>query len=142
MPDIRRVFAYHGAEHKTINAYEAGEQLEVENVRKYSTAHSRCGTSFLLIVLVIAIIAHAFLGDPDFWLRFLQRLAILPLIAAISYEILRFNAAHIEKRIIQIILIPGMALQKLTTREPDDEMIEVAIAALQPVLADDAESLG
>ena len=142
MPDIRRVFAYHGAEHKTINAYEAGEQLEVENVRKYSTAHSRCGTSFLLIVLVIAIIAHAFLGDPDFWLRFLQRLAILPLIAAVSYEILRFNAAHIEKRIIQIILIPGMALQKLTTREPDDEMIEVAIAALQPVLADDAESLG
>ena len=139
MPDIRRVFAYHGAEHKTINAYESGEPLEVERVRTYSTAHTRCGTSFLLFVLVIAIIAHAFLGDPAWWLRFLERLAILPVIGAVSYELIRFSAANIDNRLVRLIIAPGLALQSLTTREPDDTMLEVAISALRPVLVEDAE---
>jgi len=137
MPDIRRVFAYHGAEHATINAYEAGENLEVENVRKYTTAHSRCGTSFLLFVLVIAIIAHAFLGDPPFWLGFLIRLAMLPAIAAVSYELIKYFAGHTDKKIVRMILAPGMALQSMTTRKPDDQQIEVGIAALKRVLDTD-----
>ncbi|MCJ7520711.1 MAG: DUF1385 domain-containing protein [Dehalococcoidia bacterium] len=142
MPDIRRVWAYHGAEHKTINAYEAGEEMEVDRIRPYSTAHTRCGTGFILIVLVIAIIAHAFLGDPALWIRFLERLAILPLIGAFSYELIKFNADHMKNRLVRFVLIPGLALQSMTTREPDDSQIEVAVSALKRVLADDVESLG
>jgi len=140
MPDIRRVFAYHGAEHKTINAYEAGEPLEVEHVRKYSTVHYRCGTSFILIVMVIAIFAFAFLGRPPMWLRYVERIALLPAIAAVSYEVIRFGAGHIENTLVRIALTPGLALQAMTTRQPDDRQIEVAISALKRVLADDAES--
>jgi uncharacterized protein YqhQ len=139
MPDIRRVFAYHGAEHKTINAYEAGEPLEVEHVRKYSTAHSRCGTNFILIVMVIAIIAFVFLGRPPLWIRYLERILLLPAIAAVSYEIMKFGANHIQNFLVRIILSPGLALQAMTTRQPDDRQIEVAISALQSVLAFDAE---
>jgi uncharacterized protein YqhQ len=139
MPDIRRVWAYHGAEHKTINAYEAGEELEVDRVRPYGTAHTRCGTGFILIVLVIAIVAHAFLGRPPMWIRFLERLAILPVIGAVSYELIRFTANHIRNKLVRVALIPGLALQSLTTREPDDSQLEVAISALKRVLADDAE---
>ncbi len=140
MPDIRRVFAYHGAEHKTINAYEAGEPLEVEKVQKYSTAHSRCGTSFLLIVMVIATIAFCFLGRPPMWLRYVERILLMPVIAAVSYEIIKFNAAHIKNTVVRIILAPGLALQSMTTRQPDDKQIEVAISALRSVLALDAET--
>ena len=140
IPDIRRVFAYHGAEHKTINAYEAGEPLEVEKVRKYSTAHSRCGTNFILIVMVIAIIAFVFLGRPPLWLRYVERILILPAIAAVSYEIIKFGAAHIENIAVRVALRPGLALQAMTTRQPDDRQIEVAISALQRVLALDAEA--
>ena len=139
MSEIRRVFAYHGAEHATINAYEAGEPLEVDTVRNYGTAHSRCGTSFLLFVMVIAIIAHAFLGDPPLLLRFLERLAILPAIAAVSYELIRFSAGHVDNRLVSAMLAPGIALQSLTTRKPDDGQIEVAISALKRVIADDVE---
>ena len=139
MPDIRRVFAYHGAEHKTINAYEAGEDLEIDRVRPYGTAHSRCGTSFILFVMVIAIIAHAFLGRPPMWLRFLERLALLPVIGAISYEMIKFGADHTKNKLVSIALMPGLALQRMTTREPDDDMLEVAISALRPVLAADSE---
>ena len=137
IPDIRRVFAYHGAEHKTINAYEAGEDLEVDKVRRYGTAHARCGTGFILIVLVIAVLAHAFLGRPPMWIRFLERLAILPLIGAVSYEMIRFSAANIKNKLVRVALIPGLALQSMTTREPDDSMLEVAISALKRVIADD-----
>jgi uncharacterized protein YqhQ len=137
IPDIRRVFAYHGAEHKTINAYEAGEDLEVDKVSKYGTAHARCGTGFILIVLVIAILAHAFLGRPPMWIRFLERLAILPVIGAFSYEMMRFSAANIKNKLVRVALIPGLALQSMTTREPDDSMLEVAISALKRVIADD-----
>lgn len=137
MPDIRRVWAYHGAEHKTINAYEAGESLEVEKIRPYDTAHSRCGTGFILIVLVIAILAHAFLGRPPMWIRFLERLAILPVIGAVSYELIKYSADHTKNRLVQIALIPGLALQSMTTQEPDDSQIEVAVSALKRVVADD-----
>jgi uncharacterized protein YqhQ len=139
MPDIRRVFAYHGAEHKTINAYEAGEPLEVEHVRKYSTAHSRCGTNFILIVMVIAIIAFAFLGRPPLWIRYMERILLLPAIAAVSYEIIKFGANHITNGIVRFVLSPGLALQAMTTRQPDDRQIEVAISALQRVLTLDSE---
>ena len=142
MPDIRRVWAYHGAEHKTINAYEAGEELEVDRIRPYTTAHTRCGTGFILIVLMIAIIAHAFLGAPAFWIRFLERLAILPLIGAVSYELIKFNADHMKNKLVRLFIIPGMALQAMTTREPDDSQIEVAVSALRSVLADDVQSVG
>ncbi|MGB2854641.1 MAG: DUF1385 domain-containing protein [Dehalococcoidia bacterium] len=139
MPDIRRVFAYHGAEHATINAYEAGEELEVDSVRGYGTAHTRCGTGFILMVLVIAVIAHAFLGRPPMWLRFLERLAILPVIGAFSYEMMKFSADHIKNRLVHLAIIPGLVLQRMTTRKPDDSQLEVAITALKSVLAADAE---
>ena len=142
MPDIRRVWAYHGAEHKTINAHEAGEELEVEKIRPYSTAHTRCGTGFILIVLVIAVLAHAFLGRPPMWIRFLERLAILPVIGAVSYEIIKISAEHTTNRLVRIILRPGLALQSMTTREPDDGQIEVAVLALRRVLDDDVEPSG
>ncbi len=139
MPDIRRVFAYHGAEHATINAYEAGEELEVDKVRGYGTAHARCGTGFILTVLVIAVIAHAFLGRPAMWLRFLERLAIIPIIGEFSYEMMKFSADHIKNRLVHLAIIPGLALQRMTTRKPDDGQLEVAITALKSVLAADAE---
>ena len=139
MPDIRRVFAYHGAEHATINAYEAGEELEVDKVRGYGTSHARCGTGFILMVLVIAVIAHAFLGRPPMWLRFLERLAILPIIGAFSYEMMKFSADHIKNRLVHLAIIPGLVLQRMTTRKPDDSQLEVAITALKSVLAADAE---
>ena len=137
MPDIKRVFAYHGAEHKTINAYEDGAPMEVEAVRGYSTAHTRCGTGFILIVFVFAILLFAFLGRPELWLRLLSRLALLPVIAALGYEFVRFGAAHSKNRIVHAILTPGLMLQSLTTRQPDDSQIEVGISALKAVLEDD-----
>ena len=112
--------------------------MEVEAVREYSTAHARCGTGFILIVLVLAIIAFAFLGEPALWLRFLERLALFPIIAAISYELMQLAARHSENRIARIILAPGLALQALTTRQPDDGQLEVAIVALEGALKADA----
>jgi uncharacterized protein YqhQ len=138
MPDIRMVFAYHGAEHKTVNAYEHGVPLEVESVKKYSTAHARCGTSFLLIVLVIAIIVFSLLGRPALWISVLSRIVLLPVVAAFGYEVVRFFAGHVNNKIVSILLVPGLALQSLTTREPDDKKLEVAIAALKDVVAVDA----
>jgi len=135
MEDIRRVFAYHGAEHKTINAHEAGAPLTVESVRTFSTTHARCGTAFLLIVVFISILVFAPLGRPAFWIRIASRLLLLPVIAGIAYEVLRFTGKHARNPIIRAIITPNLALQRLTTREPDDGMIEVAITALQTVLA-------
>ncbi|MCB0116543.1 MAG: DUF1385 domain-containing protein [Caldilineaceae bacterium] len=144
MPDIRRVFGYHGAEHKTINAYEAGERLTVENVQKHSVQHTRCGTSFLLYVLVISIFLFApltFSWVEQNWLalllRFVSRLLLVPIVAGIAYEIIRFSAAHEQNSIMRAMITPGLWLQKLTTREPDDQMVACAIAALEPVLAAD-----
>ena len=133
MGGIRRVFQYHGAEHKTIHCYEAGEALTVENVQKFPRLHPRCGTNFLLIVLVVAIVFHVFFGWPDLWLRILSRLAVLPVVAGVSYEIIRF-AGRSENRIVRIMITPGLWLQYLTTRPPADEMVEVAIESLKAVL--------
>ena len=133
MGGIRRVFQYHGAEHKTIHCYEAGEALTVENVQKFPRLHPRCGTNFLLIVMVVAIVFHVFFGWPDLWLRILSRLAVLPVVAGVSYEIIRF-AGRSENRIVRIMITPGLWLQYLTTRPPADEMVEVAIESLKVVL--------
>ena len=133
MGGIRRVFQYHGAEHKTIHCYEAGEALTVENVQKFPRLHPRCGTNFLLIVMVVAIVFHVFFGWPDFWLRILSRLAILPVVAGVSYEIIRF-AGRSENHFVHILITPGLWLQYLTTRPPADEMVEVAIESLKAVL--------
>ncbi|MFH1928311.1 MAG: DUF1385 domain-containing protein [Chloroflexota bacterium] len=135
MPDIRRVFAYHGAEHKTINAYEDGATLEPATVAKYSTAHTRCGTGFLLIVLVIYILITAPMGRPPLLIRLASRLITIPIVAGISYELMKFGARHYDNPLVKALVAPGLALQRLTTREPDEAMLEVAIVALQSVLA-------
>ncbi|HRW04017.1 MAG TPA: DUF1385 domain-containing protein [Caldilineaceae bacterium] len=144
IPEIERVFGYHGAEHKTINAYEAQVPLTVAHVQQFSVQHTRCGTSFLLYVLVISIILFApltFVGVEPAWLalllRFVTRLLLVPIVAGIAYEIIRFSTAHQENPLMRLLIVPGLALQKLTTREPDDSMVACAIAALEPVLASD-----
>ncbi len=134
IPDIRRVFAYHGAEHKAINAYEDGVPLEVEAIKECSTAHIRCGTSFLFVVLIIAIMVFAFVGLPSLWLMILSRIILIPVIAALSYELIRFGAKHKKSSIVRAILAPGLLLQTLTTREPNDSQLEVALSALKKVV--------
>jgi uncharacterized protein YqhQ len=134
IPDIRRVFAYHGAEHKVVNAYEAGVPLEVESVKNYSTAHARCGTAFLFIVLIVSIFVFALVGQPTLWIRILSRIALIPVIAVISYEIMKFGAGHIKNKLVRILLAPGLMLQAITTREPDDSQLEAAISALNEVI--------
>ncbi len=141
LKDIQRVFAYHGAEHKTINAFEAKKELTVENVRQFTTFHPRCGTSFLLFVVVVSAVIFSFLHYESLLMRFVMRIALLPLVAGISYEIIRFTGRHQEFFLWKALSMPGYWLQKLTTREPDDQMLEVAITSLQTVLeADAAES--
>lgn len=137
IPDIKRVFAYHGAEHKVVNAYEAGCPLEVEAVKNYSTAHTRCGTSFLFAVLVIAIIVFTLLGRPSIWLSIVFRVVLLPVIAALGYEVTRFGARHTKSLISRILLAPGLMLQSMTTREPDDSQLEAAISSLNVVIETD-----
>lgn len=137
MKDIQRVFQYHGAEHKTIACFEAGEALTVENVKKHTRLHKRCGTSFLLIVMLVSIFVFAFLGWPDLWLRILSRIVLLPIVAGISYEIIRLSARS-ENCIIGWAIKPGLWLQMMTTREPDDDMIEVAIESVKAVLPKEA----
>ncbi|MDD3268814.1 MAG: DUF1385 domain-containing protein [Syntrophomonadaceae bacterium] len=137
MEDIARVFMYHGAEHKTILAYEAGKELTVENVRPYTTLHPRCGTSFLLIVMVISIVVFALLGEGDLFYRIWSRLAVLPVVAGLGYEFLKFGGKYYDRQWAKILIAPGLTLQKLTTREPDDSMLEVAIHALKLVLKND-----
>jgi uncharacterized protein YqhQ len=134
VPDIRRVFAYHGAEHKTINAYEAGAELTPTSVARFSTAHYRCGTAFMLSVMVISILFFALLGRPPIALRILSRIVFLPLVAGIAYEYIKLSARHTNSRIVRALAMPSLALQKLTTREPDSAMLEVSIAALERVL--------
>jgi uncharacterized protein YqhQ len=139
MPDIRRVWMYHGAEHKTINALEAGKQLTVENVQRQSRGHPRCGTAFLVMLVVISIIVFAFLGRPPFVLRVLSRIALLPVIAGIGFEFIMLTARYQSNPLARIAAAPGMWFQKLTTREPDDDQVEVAIAAIDRVLADEEQ---
>jgi uncharacterized protein YqhQ len=137
IPDIQRVFEYHGAEHKTINALEAGQPLDVAHVRAASRVHTRCGTGFLLIVVVLSIIVFALVGNPPVALRILSRILLVPVIAAIAYELMRLGAANYRYRIVRWLMAPSLALQGLTTREPDDGQMICAITALERVLRED-----
>lgn len=137
MPDIQRVFAYHGAEHKTINAYEAGASLEPAVVKTFTTLHPRCGTGFLLIVAVVSILVFSLLGRPPMAWRILSRILLIPVIAGLGYEVMKAGAAHRHNRLVRWSLSPSLALQRLTTREPTLEMLEVAITALQRVLVEE-----
>ncbi|MDM8000834.1 MAG: DUF1385 domain-containing protein [Dehalococcoidia bacterium] len=137
IPDIRTVFAYHGAEHKTINAFEHHVPLEPGPVAKFSTAHVRCGTSFLFAVMIIAILVFSLVGSPDIWIRIISRVVLIPVIAAVGYEFTRFSARYAENRVVRILFLPGLALQKMTTRQPDERQIEVAIYALKGAIEAD-----
>ncbi len=140
MPDIRRVFAYHGAEHKAINAYEHGAPLEPQAIAPYSRAHTRCGTGFLLTVLVIFVVLSTIMGRPPLAVRLLSRIVLIPIVAGIAYEYMKLTARYYDRSaLVRILLVPGLALQRLTTREPDASMLEVSIRALKEVL--DSEGL-
>jgi uncharacterized protein YqhQ len=139
--DIKRVFEYHGAEHKVIYTYEAGEELKVDNVKKYSTLHPRCGTSFIFIVLILSILVFSLLGKQTLLLRIAYRVAIIPLIAGLSYEILKLSAKNMDKIFIKWVVMPGLWFQKLTTKEPDAAQIEVAIKALKGVLPEQDQNI-
>jgi uncharacterized protein YqhQ len=142
VPDIKRYFAYHGAEHKSINAYEAGVPLEVEAVKRYGTAHRRCGTSFLFVVLVIAIIVFALVGLPGLGLLVLSRILLIPVIAGLGYEVIYFSANHTDNAVVRALSAPGLWLQAMTTREPTDDQLEVALAALgRAIELDQAEEV-
>jgi len=134
MPDVKRVFGYHGAEHRTINAYEAGVPLTPSAVQAYSTSHSRCGTSFIFVVLVVSIIVLALLGRPPLWISILSRIVLLPVIAGASYEFIKWSADRQGNALVRAITAPGLLLQKLVTRPPDDDMVEAAIEALKTVV--------
>jgi uncharacterized protein YqhQ len=138
--EMARIFMYHGAEHKVIHAYEAGKELTVENARRYSPLHPRCGTSFLMIVMVVSILVFSFIpqGWP-FLYKFLSRIVLIPLIAGSSFELLRLSAKMKENAFMNLMIRPGLLLQRLTTREPDDAQIEVAISALREVLQSEEE---
>jgi uncharacterized protein YqhQ len=135
LPDLRRVFQYHAAEHKAINAYEAGEELEPERVQRFSLIHPRCGTAFLLWVMVIAIFVFAFFGRPAWYWLIATRILLLPVIAGLAYELIRFAGKHTDNRVVMTLLAPGLWLQRLTTREPTLDQLEVSIRALREVLA-------
>jgi uncharacterized protein YqhQ len=134
LPDLKRVFQYHAAEHKAINAYEAGEELTPEKVQRFSLIHPRCGTAFLLWVMVIAIFVFAFIGQPDWPWLIASRILLLPVIAGIAYELIRFAGRHTDNGILMALLAPGLWLQRLTTREPALDQVEVSIRALKDVL--------
>jgi uncharacterized protein YqhQ len=134
MTEIRKVFAYHGAEHKTINAYEDHAQLTVPSVMKYSVQHPRCGTSFLLTLILFSIIIFTLIGDLPFLVKIVSRIALIPILAMVSYELIRWLGNHQENRVVKWISKPNLALQNLTTREPTPEMVEVAIKAFNSLL--------
>jgi len=141
MPDVRRVFQYHGAEHKTIAADEAGAALTPESIQHFSKEHPRCGTGFLLVVVVVSIFVFALFGRPPIFWRIVSRIVLVPVVAALSYELIKFSSAHQRNPLLNWLVVkPSLALQSLTTREPDAAMIEVAVAALQRVKADEANS--
>ena len=137
MSDVKRVFGYHGAEHKAINAYENDVELVPEKVAQCSIVHPRCGTAFLLIVMVISIFVFAMVGNPRIWVKIASRIVLIPVIAGIAYEFLKFSAAHQSNPIMKMLIAPGLALQGMTTREPDLSMLEVSIASLKKLLAEE-----
>ncbi|MCC6177866.1 MAG: DUF1385 domain-containing protein [Chloroflexi bacterium] len=131
IPEVRRVFAYHGAEHMTIHAFEAGDPLDVEHIRRYSPAHPRCGTAFLLLVVALSILLFALVPTDDWLIRILSRVAGIPIVAGVAYEVLKLGGAHAESLVMRPLVAPGLALQALTTRYPEPDMIEVAVAAFE-----------
>ena len=135
MPDIRRVYQYHGAEHKSIHALEAGDPLEPEYVQRHPTAHVRCGTSFLLTVVVVSVFVFAAVGNPDLWRRVVSRIVLIPAIASIAYELIRLGGAFASNPVTKVLMWPNLALQSITTKPPDDEQVEVALRALKDMLA-------
>lgn len=137
LPDIQRVFGYHGAEHKAINAYENNVELVPHKIATQSITHPRCGTAFLLIVMVISIFVFVLFGTPTIWIRIISRILLIPVIAGMAYEFLRFSAKHSEHPLMKILIAPGLALQGLTTREPDESMLEVSAAALKQLLQEE-----
>lgn len=139
-PNVGRVFAYHGAEHKTVHAQEQGRELDPVSVQTCSTAHPRCGTALLLAVVALSIVLFALLGHPPLWLRILTRVLLVPVLIGLSYEWLRLTARHFQQLFVRALVWPGLLLQSLTTREPDDEQVGVAIAALQAVMAADEKA--
>jgi uncharacterized protein YqhQ len=142
MPDVRRVYEYHGAEHMSIHAYEAGDPLEPAYIERHPTAHVRCGTSFLLTVVVVSVIVFATVGSPDLWLRIVSRVVLIPVIAAIAYEVIRLGGAFESNPITKILMWPNLALQAITTKPPDHAQIAVAIRALKEVLAGEEVAAG
>lgn len=140
MEEIERVFMYHGAEHKVINAYEAGAKMSVEEIRNYSTFHPRCGTAFLLIVMVISIFVFAFLGEGSIWWRVGSRIACFPIVAGLGYEFIKFSGRYGSRPWARWMIAPGLWMQKLTTREPDDDQLAVAIESLNLVLEDEPQA--
>jgi uncharacterized protein YqhQ len=134
MKDVKRLFQYHGAEHKVVNCHEAGDKLTPSSVKKYTTVHRRCGTTFLLIVLVLSIIIFSLIVTDSFWIKFGGRILLLPVIAGIGYELLKLGARFPNSFLLNIFLWPGLALQKITTREPDEKQIEVAIKSFKAVI--------
>lgn len=139
MKDIKRVFMYHGAEHKTINCFESDEELTVENVRKHTRLHKRCGTSFLMFVMIVSMIVFFCVNTDVLYLRVISRILLVPVIAGISYEIIKWAGRH-DNWLVKIVSAPGLAMQLITTKEPDDEMLEVAIASLKAVLEEEPEN--
>jgi uncharacterized protein YqhQ len=139
MPDVKRVYAYHGAEHMTIHAWEHNDPLDPAHVGKYPPAHPRCGTAFLLEVVAISIVLFALLGTPDWWLRVLSRVLLIPVIAGIAYELLRLGGRYPESTFMKVIVAPGLLLQALTTRYPDESQMEVAIASMNELLEREGE---
>jgi uncharacterized protein YqhQ len=139
--DVRRVFMYHGAEHMTIHALEAGDPLVVDNVRKYPTAHPRCGTEFLVVVIALSIVAFSLVGRQEPLVMVGSRIALIPVIAAIGYEILKWGAKHRGNPVVRAIMYPGILVQMITTRQPTRDMIEVAIVSMEQALEADGEAL-
>ncbi len=141
MSEIRRVFMYHGAEHMTVHAQERGDSLDIASIRQYPTAHPRCGTAFLLTVMVVAIVVFTFVGRDPLWWLIVSRIVLIPVVAAVSYEIIRFSGFHSSSPLVRLITVPNLALQSLTTRDPDDEQIAVAVAAMDSALKADGQHI-
>ena len=140
-PDIHRVFQYHGAEHMTIHALEAGDPLTVGEVRKYPTAHQRCGTEFLVIVVLLSILAFSLVGRQSIPVMIVSRILLVPVIAAVGYELLKFGARHRKNPVVKVLLYPGLLVQMITTKPPSDDMIEVAIVSMEQALVADGEAV-
>jgi uncharacterized protein YqhQ len=134
MKDVRRIFQYHGAEHKVVNCLDHGKDINLGNVQAYSTLHPRCGTAFIMIVLIISIVVFSFIVTPSLWIKFISRIVLIPAIAGFSYELLKLSDRYKKSRLVWILSLPGLGVQKITTREPDQGQIEVAIEAMNGVL--------